>query len=148
MTFTPSTERPLANILAAPLPRGLRQRTAGMSWAAVLATYGPSSGPLQLGAWACVGTGRPGARPGLQNRKFQATLAIGDRVCKSSVAAAGPVAALTEMLHEHGFAVELLSFHQLRQAPTPSPRCTAATGPAMNGRWVGTPIPASRRCGR
>ena len=95
------------------LPRGLRQHTAGMSWDAVLAAYGPLSGPLQLGAWACVGTGRPGARPGLQNRKFQATLAIGDRVCKSSVAAAGPVAALTEMLHEHGFAVELLSFHQL-----------------------------------
>ena len=45
---------------------------------------------------------------------YRATITIGERSATRSVTAAGPLAALTAMLHEHGIAVEMLNFHQLR----------------------------------
>jgi hypothetical protein len=77
------------------------------------ATYGPSSGPLRLGHWECVGADRPASRIGPQPRTFQATIAIGDRIETATAAASGPVAALTAMLYERGIAMETLRFHQL-----------------------------------
>ncbi len=112
MPFPTNTTTPPSTLVDAALPRGLRDRTAGMSWEAVLAAHGPTVGPLRLGGWKSSESRHQGRRPWLGHRKFQATLAIGDRICTASVAAGGPVAALTEMLYEHGFPVEMLEFHQ------------------------------------
>lgn len=85
-----------------------------MSYETFLAEYAPSSGPLRLRNWNCADGNRPATRLGPQARTYQATLAIGDRICTSSAAATGPVAALTAMLYERGIAVETTAFHQVR----------------------------------
>jgi hypothetical protein len=73
---------------------------------------GPAS-PRSLG---CAHADRPAGRLGPQARTFRAVLAVGDRIGTCTAAAGGPVAALTAMLHERGFAVETLRFHQMRSA--------------------------------
>ncbi len=84
-----------------------------MSFEAFVDHYAPTSGPLRLGNWACMDAERPATRLGPQARNYQATLAIGNRICTSSAAASGPVAALTAMLHERGIGVEMTAFHQV-----------------------------------
>ncbi|WP_156688421.1 homocitrate synthase [Mycobacterium sp. Marseille-P9652] len=98
----------------APLPRGVRDMADGMSWADFVAAYGPAPGPLRLGHWACADAERPATRLGPQAREFRAVIAVGDRITTSTAAAGGPMAALTAMLHERGFAFETVGFHQLR----------------------------------
>lgn len=85
-----------------------------MSPDAFHATYAPTSGPLRLGQWACTDADRAASRMGPQARNYQATIAVGDRISTSTASASGPVAALTAMLHDHGIAVEMLKFHQVR----------------------------------
>ena len=89
-----------------------------MSWSTFTATYAPSAGPLRLGHWECTDTERPATRWGPQPQTFRATLALGDRIENATATATGPVAALTAMLYEHGVAVEMLRFHQLRSDDT------------------------------
>lgn len=95
------------------LPRGLREQADGMSWGTFVATYGHSTGPLRLGQWECTDA----MRPGPQARNFQAVIALGDRIGTATVAAGGPIAALTAMLHQRGIALEIVKFHQM-QSPT------------------------------
>jgi hypothetical protein len=99
--------------LRALLPRGLRKEADEMSWDRFHSTYAPASGPLRLGQWTCTDGERPATTRGPQAQHYQATLAIGDRISIASAAASGPIAALTEMLYEHGIAVEMIAFHQL-----------------------------------
>src|SRR5271163_1800759 len=94
-----------------PLPRGLREDADTMSWSTFTTTYAPSAGPLRLGHWECTD---PATRLGPQPQTFRATLGLGDRIETATATATGPVAALTAMLYEHGMAVEMLRFHQLR----------------------------------
>jgi hypothetical protein len=89
-----------------------------MSWNTFTATYAPSAGPLRLGHWECTDAERPATRWGPQPQTFRATLALGDRIETATAAASGPVAALTAMLYDHGVAVEMLRFHQLRSDAT------------------------------
>jgi hypothetical protein len=96
------------------LPRGLRELADEMSWETFVATYGHTAGPLRLGHWACIDTERSAGRLGPQARNFRAMIAVGDSISTSTVAASGPIAALTAMLHERGVTVEILRFHQLR----------------------------------
>ena len=84
-----------------------------MSFQAFHDEFGSSSGPVRLGQWQCTDAERPSTRLGPQARNYQATLAVGDRICTSSAAASGPVAALTAMLYDHGIAVEMTAFHQV-----------------------------------
>ncbi|OBB37442.1 homocitrate synthase [Mycobacterium sp. 852002-51961_SCH5331710] len=100
--------------LDAPPPRDLREEADAMSFETFLAEYAPSSGPLRLGNWSCVDGDRPATRLGPQARNYQATLAIGDRICTTSAAAPGPVAALTSMLYDRGISLEMTAFHQMR----------------------------------
>jgi hypothetical protein len=112
---TPTQPAPnFADLFSVPLPTGLREETAGMSPGDVFTVYGHASGPLRLGHWECTDAARPATRLGPQARNFQATIAFGDRIATSTAAAAGPVAALTAILHDSGVAVEMLKFHQLR----------------------------------
>lgn len=85
-----------------------------MSSDAFHATYAPTSGPVRLGQWECADGSRPATRLGPQACRYQATIAVGDRIGTSTAAASGPVAALTAMLGDRGVAVEMLEFHQLR----------------------------------
>jgi hypothetical protein len=96
-----------------PLPRQLREEAESMSIDAFHATFTPPSGPLRLGNWQCTDADRPSAWLGPQARNYQATIAVGDRISTSTAAASGPLAALTEMLHDRGITVEISAFHQL-----------------------------------
>ncbi|KHO27492.1 homocitrate synthase [Mycolicibacterium setense] len=96
-----------------PLPRGLREAGEAASWEQFLAEYAAGPGALKLGQWTCTDTERSAGRLGPQARHYQATLALGDTISTLTVAASGPVAALTEMLHARGVPVETRSFHQL-----------------------------------
>ncbi len=86
ITTTTFTGPRFADFFDTPLPRGLRELAAGMSWDDVAATLGSSAGRLSLD----------------------------DRTFASLAVAPGPLAALTAMLYEWGIAVEMLNFHQLR----------------------------------
>ena len=97
-----------------PLPSGLREDAEHMSWSTFINTYASSTGPLRLGHWECIDAARPATRLGPQPRNFRATLGFGDRIETATASASGPVAALTEMLHERGVPVEMLRFHQTR----------------------------------
>lgn len=96
-----------------PLPRGLREQADAMTWETFVATYGHRTGPLRLGQWECTDA----VRPGPQARNFQAVIALGDRIGTATVAAGGPIAALTAMLHQRGITLEIVKFHQM-QSPT------------------------------
>jgi len=100
------------------LPRGIREDADTMSWSTFTATYAPSAGPLRLGQWECTDSERPATRLGRQARTFRAALGFGDRIETATATATGPVAALTAMLYDHGMAVEMLRFHQLRSKET------------------------------
>jgi hypothetical protein len=112
----------------APLPRGLREQAAAMSWETFVATYGRTAGPLRLGQWACTDTERPAGRLGPQARNFRATIGVGGHIGTSTASASGPIAALTAMLHERGITVEIVKFHQMR-----SDGCTATFVRGSNG---------------
>jgi hypothetical protein len=112
------SEPPTCRFDGLPLPRGLREDADTMSWSTFTATYAPSAGPLRLGHWECTDAERPATRWGPQPQTFRATLALGDRIENATATATGPVAALTAMLYEHGVAVEMLRFHQLRSDDT------------------------------
>ncbi len=84
-----------------------------MSWSEVNFILGSACGPLRVGHWECTDAKRPASRLGPQARNYRATLAVGDRLATSTVAASGPVAALTAMLYARGIAIETLNFHRL-----------------------------------
>ncbi|RAV14583.1 homocitrate synthase [Mycolicibacterium sp. GF69] len=108
-----ATRAAFAACVDAPMPTDLREEADAMSFESFLAEYAPSTGPLRLGSWSCVDGDRPATRLGPQARNYQATLAIGDRICTTSAAASGPIAALTAMLYDRGIAVETTAFHQV-----------------------------------
>ena len=95
------------------MPKPLREPAEAKSFDEFLDEYAPATGPLRLGQWSCADSERPSGRLGPQARRYQATLAVGDRIGTSRAAACGPVAALTAMLYERGVAVEMTAFHQL-----------------------------------
>ncbi|PRC43980.1 homocitrate synthase [Mycobacterium sp. ITM-2017-0098] len=96
-----------------PIPRDLREEADMTPFDEFFDVYGLANGPVRLGQWSCTDAERPSGRLGPQARNYQATLAVGDRIGTSRAAASGPVAALTEMLHERGFPVEMTAFHQV-----------------------------------
>ncbi|OBB92618.1 homocitrate synthase [Mycobacterium sp. 852002-40037_SCH5390672] len=98
------------------LPRGLREPANAMAWESFAAIYGRNAGPLRLGHWECTDADRVATRLGPQARNFRAVIAVGDRISTLTAAAGGPIAALTAMLHERGWTVEIAGFHQMRSA--------------------------------
>ncbi|MGW4477874.1 alpha-isopropylmalate synthase regulatory domain-containing protein [Rhodococcus triatomae] len=98
---------PFAARFGMPLPAGMRAECAGMSWRTFLSTYSPSGGPIRFGRWSSTPLGAG-------NSEFRATLGIGDVITQATATGCGPVSALTSMLYEAGFQMEILSFHQLR----------------------------------
>lgn len=89
----------------APLPRDLRDQAANMSWAAFLQRFGARTGPIRLGSWST----QPGH--GGQTR-FDATFGVGNTIHTTTATSHGPIDALTSMLYDVGFHIEILKFHQ------------------------------------
>lgn len=89
------------------LPRDLRAQAQGLSWTEFAQRFSPTGGPVRLGSWTSehLGAGR---------HTFTATLGLGDRISSAAATATGPIAALTSMLFDAGFQLEILSFHQQR----------------------------------
>ncbi|MFC9789420.1 alpha-isopropylmalate synthase regulatory domain-containing protein [Rhodococcus sp. NPDC127528] len=104
--FTFPTD-PFSARFGMPLPSEMRAECAGTSWRTFLASYSPSGGPIRFGRWSVtpLGAGRS---------EFRATLGIGDAIHQRTAIASGPVSALTSMLYDAGFQMEILSFHQMR----------------------------------
>lgn len=76
-----------------------------MSWTAFAERFSPTTGPLRLGSWTA---GRAtGGRTA-----FDATFGIGDTIIACAATTYGPIEALTSMLYDAGFRIEILSFHQ------------------------------------
>lgn len=119
---------------ATPLPRGLREAGESASWEQFLGEYAAGPGAVKLGQWTCTDTRRSAGRLGPQARHYQATLALGDTISTLTVAASGPVAALTEMLYARGITVETRSFHQL---PTGGRTATFIEGSdGLHSEWA------------
>jgi hypothetical protein len=129
-----ATSAAFAAHVGAPVPRDLREEADAMSFESFLAEYAPSSGPLRLGNWSCLDGDRPATRLGPQARNYQATLAIGDRICTTSAAAPGPVAALTSMLYDRGIALEMTAFHQMHAGERTATFIRGSDG--MRSEWA------------
>jgi hypothetical protein len=92
------------------LPRTMRDQIAestwhSMTWTAFTDRFSPTTGPLRLGSWT--GTKSTGCKI-----EFDATFGIGDTIIACAATTYGPIEALTSMLHDAGFRIEILSFHQ------------------------------------
>jgi hypothetical protein len=83
----------------------MRAQAQGLSWTEFAQRFSPTHGPIRLGNWA---TNKHNSSSGT----YTATLAIEHSITSSSVTATGPIAALTSMLYNAGFPLEILSFHQ------------------------------------
>ncbi|MDJ0362835.1 alpha-isopropylmalate synthase regulatory domain-containing protein [Rhodococcus sp. H29-C3] len=103
----------------APLPRDLRDQAANMSWAAFLQRFGARTGPIRLGSWS--------ARPGRGGQtRFDATFGVGNTIHTTTATSHGPIDALTSMLYDAGFHIEILNFHQ--QSVSSRRRGTSGSG--------------------
>lgn len=92
------------------LPRTMRDQIAestwhSMTWTAFTDRFSPTTGPLRLGSWT--GTKSTGCKI-----EFDATFGIDDTIIACAATTYGPIEALTSMLHDAGFRLEILSFHQ------------------------------------
>ncbi|QII08424.1 2-isopropylmalate synthase [Rhodococcoides fascians A25f] len=89
------------------LPRTMRDEITWqhMSWANFTERFSPTTGPLRLGSWTA---GRAtGGRTA-----YDATFGISDTIITCAATTYGPIEALSSMLHDAGFRIEILSFHQ------------------------------------
>ncbi|RVW01921.1 2-isopropylmalate synthase [Rhodococcus xishaensis] len=104
---TTFSDDPFFHRFAMHLPREMRAQAQGLSWAEFAQRFSPTGGPVRLGSWEStdLGAGRSA---------YTATLALGDSITSASATATGPIAALTSMLYDAGFQLEILSFHQQR----------------------------------
>jgi hypothetical protein len=89
------------------LPRTMRDEITWqhMSWAHFTDRFSPTTGPLRLGSWTA--DSATGGRTA-----FDATFGVGDTIIACAATTYGPIEALTSMLHDAGFRIEILSFHQ------------------------------------
>lgn len=103
----PAQSDPFALRFGKSLPRELRAEAGTMTWSAFEAAYAPAGGPLQLDGWT-------EDRISSSRATYSADLNIDHSPHHASAAAAGPISAMTAMLHEAGFPIEVTSFHQQR----------------------------------
>lgn len=107
---SPLPTDPLHARFGCPLPAAMREVAQDSFWAHMTSAcftdrFSPATGPLRLGSWTETKAG--GGRT-----EFAATLGIDDTIIASTATAYGPIEALTTMLYEAGFHIEIASFHQ------------------------------------
>ncbi|MDG3011364.1 2-isopropylmalate synthase [Rhodococcus sp. D2-41] len=104
---SPQTRRdPFSARYGKPLPRSLREEAASMDWQTFASTYSRSSGPVRLGSWSTAA----GEASGL--RRYNATLGMDGSIRTVAATAPGAISAMTAMLSDAGFGLEILQFHQ------------------------------------
>lgn len=101
---------PFHSRFGCPLPRMMRDEITDsawqhMSWAHFTERFSPTTGPLRMGSWTACRA--PGGRT-----SFDATFGIADTIIACAATTYGPIEALMSMLHDAGFPIEILSFHQ------------------------------------
>ncbi|WP_433608244.1 alpha-isopropylmalate synthase regulatory domain-containing protein [Prescottella agglutinans] len=101
------SDDPFSRRFGSPLPRDMRAQAQGLSWAEFTQRFSPTGGPIRLGSWEATGQSAGCTT-------YTATLGLGDTIGSASATATGPIAALTSMLYDAGFQIEILSFHQQR----------------------------------
>lgn len=107
---SPQTRRdPFAARYGKPLPRSLREEAASMDWSTFAFTYSHNSGPVRLGSWSAV-------RAGSGLRRYNATLGMAGSIRTVAATAPGAISAMTSMLSDAGFGLEILQFHQQQTA--------------------------------
>jgi hypothetical protein len=89
------------------IPSELRSSASAMSRHEFLDNYCPADGPIRLAAWS-------EQRGSYGTRQFEGTIGLAGQLRCFHVDAVGPIAALSCALHEAGFGIEILSFHQQR----------------------------------
>lgn len=89
----------------APLPRDLRNQAGEMSWTTFNQRFSSTNGPIRLGSWDS-----RIARGG--RTTYDATFGIGNSIHSATATTYGPIDALTSMLYNAGFHIEIISFHQ------------------------------------
>lgn len=87
------------------VPRELRQHAAALSFADFRDRFTGARGPIRLGSWSTAP-----ARGG--RTTFEATFGLADSIHSATASAYGPIDALTSMLYDAGFHIEIISFHQ------------------------------------
>ncbi|MBO0856511.1 MAG: 2-keto-3-deoxygluconate kinase [Nocardia sp.] len=92
---------PHAIIAAA--PKGLRTESADLTPSEFLSRYCGPTGPVKLNDWTAVGQSRTST--------YTATLELSGHH-RTVVASGNPVAALTSVLYDEGYPMEILQFHQ------------------------------------
>lgn len=110
ITRTGTHSDPFAARFGISMPKPLRAQTTGLTWPEFLDRYCPSAGPIGLRSWTQSGPAVAGTRP------YEATLSFGTDIRTIRLHAAGPIAALSAVLYDAGFGVEVLAFHQQRTA--------------------------------
>lgn len=101
------SDDPFSRRFGSQLPRDMRAQAQGLSWTEFTQRFSPTGGPVRLGSWEAAGDSAGCAT-------YTATLGLGDTITSASATATGPIAALTSMLYDAGFQIEILSFHQQR----------------------------------
>ena len=89
-------------------PRALRAECAGLTPAEFHERYCDIAGPVKLGDWTPAGQRHASAT-------YTATLEFHDRL-RTVVSTGSPVAALTSVLYDEGYPIEILQFHQRQTA--------------------------------
>lgn len=87
-------------------PRGLRAECGDLTSAQFYDRYCEHTGPIRLGEWSPAGS---------RSGEFTATLEFADHL-RTVIAAGSPVAAMTSVLYDEGYPVEILQFHQRHTA--------------------------------
>lgn len=104
------TEDPFRARFGHRLPRGLRQEARGMDWRTFMTTYSPTGGSLAIREFT--------STKGLAGRStFRATITTNrgtdaERTDFREVTAMGPVSAVTNLMADSGYRIEILEFHQ------------------------------------
>lgn len=96
---------PFAQRFGKSLPRELRTEANQMTWSAFEAAYSPAAGPLRLEVWT-------EDRINSSRSTYTAELNIAHAIRHATANAAGPISAMTAILHDAGYPMEVTSFHQ------------------------------------
>lgn len=104
------TEDPFRARFGHRLPRGLRQEARGMDWRTFMTTYSPTGGSLGIREFT--------STKGLAGRStYRAAITTGrgtdaETTEYREITAMGPISAITNLMADAGYRVEILEFHQ------------------------------------
>lgn len=87
------------------LPLGLRTEAAHMSWSDFTDAYSPKTGPVCLKGWS-------ERRVDAAHKTYSATLQVDGTTRTTRASGAGAISAMTAIVYEAGYPVEINSFHQ------------------------------------